>query len=85
MTPPSDWIAPTGMRRFEPDAIATDLPDAVMADPQLSLMAKGLYALVLTYQGRPVDPYQGAIEDVTEIRTAIDKLIAGGYVVRVER
>jgi len=55
-----------------------------MNDPRLSLMAKGLYALMLTYQGQPIDPYYESIDDEAEISVAIDELVAVGYAVRVE-
>lgn len=80
----SDWIAPTGVRRIAPDTLSTQVPETVLSDTRLSLTAKGLYALLLTYQGRPVDPYEDALEDEAEIRAAIDELIAFGYAVRVE-
>ena len=66
-------------------AETTDIPDEAMSDPRLSLIAKGLYALLLTYQGQPIDPYEDAVEDLTEIRTAVDELIEKGYAVRVIR
>lgn len=84
-TPASDWIAPTGVRAVEADAIDTAIPDSAMSDPQLSLAAKGLYALLLTYQRQPIDPYDDAFEDEADIRAAINELIASGYAVRVER
>lgn len=83
MAPPSDWIAPTGLRAVDIAPQSTAIPDAVLADPGLSLTAKGIYALVLSYQGQPIDPYQDAIEDEQDIREAIDELVAAGYVVRV--
>lgn len=84
MSPASDWIAPTGVRAVEPNAVETAIPASAMNDSQLSLVAKGLYALLLTYQGQPIDPYGDAIEDEAEIHAAIDELVAYGYAVRVE-
>jgi hypothetical protein len=84
MPPSSDWIAPTGVRAVELNAPDTATPGSAMNDPRLSLTAKGLYALLLTYQGQPIDPYDGAIEDEAEIRAAIDELVSNGYAVRVE-
>lgn len=84
-TPASDWIAPTGVRAVEADAIDTAIPDSAMSDPRLSLAAKGLYALLLTYQGQPIDPYEDAIEDEADIQAAIDELIECGYAARVKR
>ena len=79
----TDWIAPTGLRRVIQDAVATDIPDDAMSDPHLSLIAKGLYALLLTHQGQPIDPYEDAVEDAAEIRAAVGELIANGYAARV--
>ncbi|MFZ4893319.1 hypothetical protein ACL9RL_02595 [Plantibacter sp. Mn2098] len=84
-SPASDWIAPTGVRAVEVDATDTAITDSAMSDPRLSLAAKGLYALLLTYQGQPIDPYDDALEDEWEIRAAIDELIECGYAVRVKR
>jgi hypothetical protein len=81
----SDWIAPTGVRAVEVDATDTAIPASAMSDPRLSLAAKGLYALLLTYQGQPIDPYDDAIEDEADIRAAIEELIESGYAVRVAR
>jgi hypothetical protein len=84
MSPASGWIAPTGVGAVEPNFADTAIPDFAIDDPRLSLMAKGLYALLLTYQGQPIDPSEDAIEDEAEIRAAIGELIANGYAVRVE-
>ena len=81
----TDWIAPTGLRRVIQDAVATDIPDDAMSDPRLSLIAKGLYALLLTHQEQPIDPYEDAFEDAAEIRAAVDELIENGYATRVIR
>lgn len=86
MTPDTtDWVAPTGVRRLDPEATTTAIPASAMADPRLSLTAKGLYTLLLTYQGEPIDPYEDTIEDVDDIRAAIDELVDCGYAVRVAR
>ncbi|HWH25137.1 MAG TPA: hypothetical protein VNT53_00625 [Pseudolysinimonas sp.] len=81
----SDWIAVTGLHAVDPDASTTLVPDMIMNDSRLSLIARGLYALLLSYQGQPIDPYEDAIEDEEEIRTAVDALIETGYAVRVRR
>lgn len=81
----SDWIAATGLRAVDADPEMTAIPDAVLGDPHLSLLAKGLYALLLSYSGRPIDPYEDAIEDPTEISLGIEELIAAGHAVRIER
>lgn len=57
----------------------------VLGDPGLSLIAKGLYALLLSFPGQPIDPYEDAIEDPAEISAGIEELIAAGHAVRVER
>ena len=80
------WIAMAGVRLYQQGAETTDIiPDNVLADPRLSLVAKGLYALLLTHQGEPIDPYDDAIESAGEIRGAVDELIAAGYAVRISR
>ena len=83
MTQPADWIAPTGLRLFDPDATETFVPASAMEDPRLSLAAKGLYGLLLSYQGEPVDPIDDAIEDEETIRVAVDELIKLGYAIRI--
>lgn len=81
----NDWVAVTGLLLVDPNATTTLVPDVVMEDPRLSLAAKGLYAVLLSYQGQPIDPYEDAIEGEEEIRVAIDELVACGYAVRVRR
>ncbi|SOE50150.1 hypothetical protein SAMN06296378_0352 [Salinibacterium xinjiangense] len=49
MSPARDWIAPTCLRSVEPNAVDTAIPHSAMNDPRLSLIAKGIYALPLTY------------------------------------
>lgn len=78
------WIAARGPRAVTDDAEDTAIPYAVLDDPNLSLIAKGMYALVLSYQGQPVNPYEDAIEDAEDIRAAIDELLNAGLVVRVQ-
>ncbi len=82
---PNDWVAPTGLRPFDAGATGTAIPASAMNDPRLSLTARGLYALLLSYQGEPIDPYEDAIGDFDDIRSAIDELVNRGYVVRVAR
>ena len=81
----TDWIAVTGLHRLEPNATHTAIPADVMNDPNLSLEARGLFVLLLSYRGQPIDPYDGAIEDAATIAGAIDELITEGYAARVER
>ena len=80
--PISDWIAATGPRRVIENPEDTAMPASVLTDPRLSLMAKGLYAVVLAEQGRPINPYEGAFEAVEDIRAAIDELVSAGLVIR---
>lgn len=83
MAAEEDWIAATGPRAVSKDAENTAIPFAVLDDPRFSLIAKGLYALVLTGQGQPINPYEDAIEDVEDIRAAIEELVDAGLVARV--
>ena len=84
MSEQEDWIAATGLRAFNADAQDTAIPTAVLSDPELSLIAKGLYALTLSYQGQPVNPYADSFEDVEEIHAAIDELVEAGLVKRAQ-
>lgn len=79
----SEWIAATGLRRVDIEAETTPLPEDVLADPELSLIAKGLYALLLAEQSRPVNPSDDAIESESEIAAAINELTDAGLAVRV--
>lgn len=81
----ADWIAPTGVRAVDPGAQATGIPDVVLNDESLSLAARGLYALVLTYRGEPINPYEDAVESPADIGSAVDELIERGLVVRPSR
>ena len=81
----TDWIAPAGIRAVEPGPEFTAIPDAALSDPRLSLTAKGIYGLLLSYQGNPMDPYLDAFEDPEEIRRAVQELIAADLIVRLER
>lgn len=71
----------TSIRERHPDDSA--IPDAVMDDPRFSLIAKGLYSLVLAHQGQPINPNEDAIEDVEDVRVAVEELVDAGLVVRV--
>jgi len=79
----SEWIAAAGLRRVDIEAETTLIPEVVLADPELSLAAKGLYALLLAEQGRPVNPFDDAIESESEIAAAVDELTDAGLAVRV--
>lgn len=85
MATSEDWLAAAGPRPVSTDPEDFAVSDDVLNDPGLSLMAKGLYALVLTGQGQPVNPYEDPIEDVEAIRAAVDELIGAGLIVRLPR
>lgn len=79
-----DWVAATGLRRVDPDATHTPVDTGVLNDASLSLEAKGLYVLLQSYQGQPIDPYADAVEDDETIARAVEELIARGYAARVD-
>jgi hypothetical protein len=81
----TDWIAAAGLRLYDPDATTTLIPDDVMQDPDLSLIARGLYAGLLVEQGRPIDPYENGLDDDGELAAAVEELIQAGLAVRVAR
>lgn len=80
-----DWIAARGIWPLTDEPGGIPIPDHLLADPGLSLMAKGILALLLAEQGQPVDPYDDSYEDPADIKAAIDELIAANLVVRVTR
>lgn len=80
---PDWWIAPASLRAVETDPEATAIPGSVLADPELSLMAKGIYALAVAHQGQPINPYDDAVEDPAKIGEALAELIGAGLIVRV--
>jgi len=55
----------------------------VLADQDLSLKARGLYALLVAELGRPIDPCEDAVESYEGLAAAIDELIRPGLTVRV--
>lgn len=83
MSDPDEWIAANGPRLVSDDPDDTAIPDTVLNDPNLSLAAKGLYALVILRQGQPPNPYEDAFEDTATIRGAIEELVSAGLVSRV--
>ena len=83
MTTNEHWIAATRPRSVSDTADDSAIPDAVMDDPRFSLIAKGLYSLVLAHQGQPMNPNEDAIEDVEDVRVAVEELVDAGLVVRV--
>jgi len=82
MNQPSEWIAAVGPRIVSDDVEDQAIPHDVLNDSHLSLIAKGLYALVLTQQGQPLNPYEDAFEDPADIHAAIEELVSAGLVVR---
>lgn len=78
-----DWGAATGPRILSDDPEDKAIPESTLGNPDLSLMAKGLYAVVLAGQSRPINPYEDAFEDPEDIRAAIDELVQVGLVMRV--
>lgn len=48
-------------------------------------MTRGLYALLLTRQGAPIDPYDDAVESPVDLAAAIEELIVAVLAVRVAR
>ncbi|WP_286299424.1 hypothetical protein [Microbacterium suwonense] len=57
----------------------------MLNDVELSLAAKGLFALLVASQGQPIDPFDDALEDNADISAAIDELLGAGLAVRVAR
>lgn len=80
---PSDFIAATGLRRVVADSADVEISPDVLADQDLSLIARGLYGLLIAEQGRPIDPYNDAFESDEDLGAAIEELIASGLAVRV--
>lgn len=58
---PEGWIAAVGPRAVNADAEDITIPAALLDDGSLSLTAKGLYALVLSLQGQPLNPRKSKI------------------------
>ncbi|MCK3769393.1 hypothetical protein MZK47_06910 [Microbacterium aerolatum] len=85
MSTPEEWLAASGPHPMSDDPRDIAIPDAVLNDPALSPAAKGLYALVLSKQGQPLNPYDDAFEDAADIHAAIDELVAAGLVMRVTK
>ncbi|MFD6699412.1 MULTISPECIES: hypothetical protein [unclassified Microbacterium] len=83
MTTNSDWIAATGLWPVHEDLTDAVIPDHVLSDPSLSLIAKGLLALLVAEQGKPVNPFDDAYEEEADLRAAVDELIAAGLAIRV--
>ncbi|APZ34266.1 hypothetical protein BOH66_08430 [Microbacterium aurum] len=79
---PSDFIAATGLRRVVADSADVEISPDVLADQDLSLIARGLYGLLIAEQGRPIDPYDNAYERDEDLAAAIEELIVAGLAVR---
>lgn len=65
------------------DVADVEISHDVLADQDLSLMARGLYALLVAEQGRPVDPYDEAFESREDLAAAIEELLRAGLAVRL--
>lgn len=85
MGAPSEWIAARGLWPVSADPGELVIPDHVLNDVELSLAAKGLFALLVASQGQPIDPFADALEDTVDISAAIDELLEAGLAVRVVR
>ena len=79
---PSDFIAATGLRGVVADSADVEISPDVLADQDLSLIARGLYGLLIAEQGRPIDPYDNAYERDEDLAAAIEELIVAGLAVR---
>jgi hypothetical protein len=79
------FIAAAGLRRVVADAADVEISPDVLADQDLSLRARGLYALLVAGQGRALDPYDEAYESEEDLAAAIDELVRAGLAVRVTR
>lgn len=79
---PSDFVAATGLRRVVLVAADGEITPDVLADQDLSLMARGLYALLVAEQGRPIHPYEDAFEGEEDLAAAIEELIVAGLAAR---
>lgn len=78
-----NWIAALGPRAVSDEPEDSAISFSALNDPNLSLTAKGLYALVLSAQGQAVNPFLDALEDADDIQSAIDELVDAGLIVRV--
>ncbi|WP_313479892.1 hypothetical protein [Microbacterium sp.] len=81
----SEWIAARGLWPVSVDPSELVIPDHVLNDAELSLPAKGLFALLVASQGQPINPFGDALEDTAVISAAIDELLEAGLAVRVAR
>lgn len=83
MSETEDWIAVRGPLPLDGDPAGVPIPEHILGDPTLSLMAKGLFARLLAEPGIPVNPYEDAYEAEPDIAAAIEELIGAGLVMRV--
>lgn len=82
---PEEWIVATGLWPVHERVADVVVPEHVLADPDLSLIAKGLFTLLVAEQGKPVNPFDDAYEDVADIQGAVDELVDAGLAVRVAK
>jgi hypothetical protein len=85
MSVTEDWIAARGPLPLDGDPAGVPIPEPVLSDPNLSLMAKGLFARLLAEPGTPVNPYDDAYETEDDIANAIEELIDANLIMRVTR
>lgn len=79
------WVAPTGLRGVDPRATHTDVPVDELARLGFSFEAIGIYGEVLSYQGVPVQIFAGERDQPELIRSAVEELVAWGYLTIVEQ
>lgn len=78
------WIAATGVWPVHDDVADAVVPVHVLNNPALSLIAKGLFALLIAEQGRPVNPHEDSHEAPAAITEAVEELVSAGLAVRVQ-
>lgn len=80
-----DWIAPIAGFATADEATANIAATAAMENPHLSLLAKGLHALVLTHEGEPINPYADSYQPPELIKAAIEELLEAGLIIRAQQ
>lgn len=79
------WVAPTGLRLIDDEVTRTSVPTAALARDGVSFLGIGLYGEVLSFQGKPIDVFADALDDLHDIRTAVDELVMLGYLKIVDQ
>lgn len=85
MSETEDWIAVRGPLPLDGNPAGVPIPQTVLSDPNLSLMAKGLFSRLLAEPGVPVNPYEDAYEAEDDIAAAVEELIEADLIMRVSR